>query len=83
MDDLGKLAITWKKSTIGFPVDQRRTIEALGLKRLHATVEHQDSPSVLGMVKKVEHLVAIVAISPSSGKTPTASSKRKIKKDVK
>jgi large subunit ribosomal protein L30 len=80
---LGKLAITWKRSTIGFPVDQRRTIEALGLRRLNDTVEHKDSPSVLGMVEKVQHLVTVDVISPSSSNPPPTSSKRKVKKDVK
>ena len=83
MHDLGKLAIKWKKSTIGFPVDQRRTIEALGLRRLNATVEHQDSSSVLGMVNKVQHLVTVVEVPESSGKKNPTSSKTKIKKDVK
>jgi large subunit ribosomal protein L30 len=59
---MGKVAITWKKSTIGYSGDQRRTIAALGLRRLHQTVEHQDSPSILGMVNKVRHLVHVVEV---------------------
>jgi len=53
------LRITWKKSWIGFPKDQRDTIRALGLKRLHHSVVKEDSPSVRGMVQKVKHLVEV------------------------
>jgi len=60
---MGKIRITWKKSSIGYANDQKRTIKALGLKRLHHYVEHDDSPSVLGMVQKVKHLVKIEEVS--------------------
>lgn len=60
---MGKIRITWKKSSIGYASDQKRTIKALGLKRLHHHVEHDDSPSVLGMVEKVKHLVEIEEVS--------------------
>jgi large subunit ribosomal protein L30 len=56
---LGRLRITWKKSAIGYQRDQKRTIRALGLRRLGQTVEHSDSRSVRGMITKVKHLVAI------------------------
>lgn len=48
------------KSRIGAPIDQRRTLDALGLKKMNAVVEHEDNPSVRGMVNKVHHLVTIV-----------------------
>ena len=54
-----KIRITWVRSEIGFERDQRRTIRALGLKRLQQTVEHQASPTVLGMVHKVRHMVVV------------------------
>ena len=54
-----KISVTWKKSTIGFPQDQRRTIAGLGLRRLHQTVEHDDTPAIRGMVNKVRHLVEV------------------------
>lgn len=54
-----KLRITWKRSTIGRVVKQERTIEALGLKRLHHTVIHEATPQIRGMVNKVRHLVEI------------------------
>ena len=59
---MGKIAVTWKKSTIGYPRDQRRTIAGLGLRRLNHTVRHEDTPSILGMVNKVRHLVEVVNI---------------------
>jgi large subunit ribosomal protein L30 len=56
---VGRLKITWKKSAIGHQMDQKRTIRALGLRRLGQTVEHSDSRTVRGMITKVRHLVAI------------------------
>ena len=56
---MGRLRITWKKSAIGYQRDQKRTIRALGLRRLGQTVEHSDSRSVRGMITKVKHLVAV------------------------
>ena len=54
-----KLKITQVKSVIGSPADQRRTVRALGLKRINDTVEQEDTPTVRGMVFKVKHLVEI------------------------
>ena len=56
---MAKLRITWVRSTIGRRFDQKRTVKALGLRRLGHTVEHGDSPSVRGMIKKVHHLVSV------------------------
>ncbi len=50
------------KSCIGYAKDQRRTLEALGLRRLHQRVEREDSPSVRGMLLKVKHLVKVEEI---------------------
>lgn len=55
----GKLRITWRKSAIGYKMDQKRTIEALGLRRLGHSVEHNDSRAVRGMIHKVRHLVDV------------------------
>ena len=54
-----KLRITWTKSAIGYARDQKATIRALGLRRLHQSVEQDDSPSVRGMTAKVKHLVTV------------------------
>ena len=56
---MAELKITWTKSVIGCPQKQRRIIKSLGLRRLHHTVVHQDSPTIRGMVNKVSHLVMI------------------------
>jgi large subunit ribosomal protein L30 len=58
-----KLKVTWKKSTIGYPADQGRTIRALGLRRLGQTVEHGDSRVVRGMILKVRHLVEVEEVA--------------------
>ena len=55
-DEPQGLRVTWVKSAIGYGDDQKRTIRALGLRRLHQTVEHQNSPSIRGMVVAVRHL---------------------------
>ena len=56
---MAELKITWTKSVIGRPQNQRRIIKSLGLRRLHHTVVHQDSPTIRGMVNKVSHLVTV------------------------
>ncbi|MFQ5933086.1 MAG: 50S ribosomal protein L30 [Dehalococcoidia bacterium] len=56
---MANLKITLIKSSIGYAQDQRGTLRALGLKRLHQTVERDDSPSVRGMLEKVKHLVEV------------------------
>ena len=48
------------KSKIGFPVDQKRTLEALGLRKIHQVVEKEDSPAIRGMIRKVHHLVTVI-----------------------
>ncbi len=53
------LKVTWKKSSINQKEDQKRTIRALGLRRLGQTVEHGDTRSVRGMIHKVRHLVTV------------------------
>jgi large subunit ribosomal protein L30 len=57
---MATLQVTWKRSTIGRPKDQRATIRGLGLKRLNHTVELEDTPSIRGMVKKVIHLIEVI-----------------------
>jgi large subunit ribosomal protein L30 len=53
------LRITLVRSTIGRPADQGRTVASLGLRKLHATVERPDTPSIRGMVEKIRHLVRV------------------------
>ncbi len=54
---MAKLRIKWTKSAIGYSADQRRTLKALGFHRLYQEIEKEDTPSVLGMIDKVKHLV--------------------------
>lgn len=54
-----KLAITLTRSVIGRKQDQRETVKALGLRKMHQTVEHQDNPAIRGMINKVAHLVTV------------------------
>jgi large subunit ribosomal protein L30 len=56
---VAKLVITWERSGINQKEDQKRTIRALGLRKLGQTVEHDDNRTVRGMVTKVRHLVAV------------------------
>ncbi|HEY45846.1 MAG: 50S ribosomal protein L30 [Anaerolineae bacterium SM23_ 63] len=54
-----KLRITLVRSPIGYSIRQKRTVRALGLHRLHQTVEQVDTPVLRGMIAKVSHLVAV------------------------
>jgi large subunit ribosomal protein L30 len=56
---MSKLKITQIRSTIKRGEKQKRTIEALGLHRLHQTVVHPDNPQIRGMIQKVIHLVRV------------------------
>lgn len=56
---MGKISITQKKSKIGQTVRQKRTLEALGLKRINHTVELEATPQILGMVRKISHLLSV------------------------
>ncbi|TLM80447.1 MAG: 50S ribosomal protein L30 [Actinobacteria bacterium] len=53
------LKITQVRSAIGCPKDQKDTVRALGIKRMHHTVEKPDTPAVRGMITKVRHLVEV------------------------
>jgi large subunit ribosomal protein L30 len=58
---MASVKITQVKSAIDRPERQKRTLIALGLKKVNQTVEHQDSDAIRGMIAKVEHLVRIEA----------------------
>jgi len=57
---MDKIKIKQVRSRIGRPKDQTRTLDALGLKKINTIVEHNATPQILGMVKKVSHLVTIL-----------------------
>ena len=48
------------KSKIGYPVDQKATLKALGLHKISQVVEKEDTPVIRGMIRKVHHLVTVV-----------------------
>jgi large subunit ribosomal protein L30 len=54
-----KIRVTLVRSPIGYSQRQKDTVKALGLRRMHQTVEHEDSPVVRGMISKVSHLVEV------------------------
>jgi large subunit ribosomal protein L30 len=56
---MSKLRVTYRKSSIGYSRRQRATLAALGLRRLHQTVEHEATPAIRGMVRAVRHLVSV------------------------
>ncbi|MCG2418430.1 50S ribosomal protein L30 [Aequorivita sp. F47161] len=56
---MAKIKVTKVRSVIKRPKDQKLTMEALGLHKMGQTVEHEDSPSILGMINKVNHLVSV------------------------
>ena len=59
---MAKIKVTKVKSAINRTQIQKRTLEALGLKRIGQVVEHENTPNILGMVNKVKHLVSIETV---------------------
>ncbi len=62
-----KLSITLVKSGIGCKEDQKRTLKALGFRRLNQSVTHSDSASIRGMINKVRHLVQVEEKTDEAG----------------
>lgn len=56
---MAKLKVTKVRSAIGQTERQKRNLVALGLRKIGQTVEHDDTPNVLGMINKVKHLVSV------------------------
>lgn len=56
---MAKIRVTWERSGINQKEDQKRTIRALGLRKLGQTVEHDDNRTIRGMILKVRHLVTV------------------------
>ena len=56
---MAKIKITKRKSAINRTKNQKLTLEALGLKKIGQTVEHDATPNILGMVNKIKHLVSV------------------------
>lgn len=56
---MAKIKVTQLRSKIGSSARQKKTLEALGLKRINHSVEHEATPQIMGMVEKVKHLISI------------------------
>jgi large subunit ribosomal protein L30 len=56
---MSKVTVTLVKSPIDRPERQKATLIALGLKKMNRTVEHEATPQILGMIKRVSHLVSV------------------------
>jgi len=64
---MAELFVTCVKSGIGYRQDQKRTLKALGFRRLNQSVTHQDSASIRGMINKVRHLVKVEEKADAAG----------------
>lgn len=58
-----KIRVTLVKSVIGTPEDQRATVRTLGLNKINSTADHNDTPQIRGMIRKVAHLVKVDQVS--------------------
>ena len=56
---MGKIKVTKVRSTLKRPADQKRTMEALGLRKMNQSNELNDSPQIRGMIRKVSHLIKV------------------------
>lgn len=56
---MGKIKLTQVRSLIKRPGDQKATMQALGLSKMHQTVEKEATPQIMGMVRKVQHLLKV------------------------
>ena len=56
---MAKLLVKQVRSKINCPLTQKRGLEALGLRKMGQTVVHESNPAILGMIKKVQHLVSV------------------------
>lgn len=59
---MSQIAIKQVKSRINCPAVQKRTLDALGLHKMNHTVVHEETPSILGMVRRVRHLVEVTKL---------------------
>ncbi|MFT5863088.1 MAG: large subunit ribosomal protein L30 [Flavobacteriales bacterium] len=56
---MAKIKVTKVRSAINRPQNQKRTLEALGLRKMGQVKEHENTPNILGMIRKVSHLVSV------------------------
>ena len=75
---MARLKITQLKSRIGATARQCRNLDALGLKRIGATVEHDDSAIIKGMIERVKHLVKVEEVAEKAPKKRAAKPKAEV-----
>ena len=56
---MAKIKITYTKSSIGYPANQKATVRALGLRKIRQIAEHEDTPEIRGMIQTESHLVEV------------------------
>jgi len=66
---MSMLKITLKRSPIGYSESQKRTVRALGLRKLNQTVYHRDEHNIRGMIAKVAHLVQVETVAEEEATT--------------
>ena len=57
---MAKIKVKQVRSRIGRPKDQKRTLDALGLRKINTVVVHEATPQILGMIAKIKHLITVV-----------------------
>jgi large subunit ribosomal protein L30 len=57
---MAKIKVKQVRSKINQPLRQKRTLAALGIKKMNQVVEHEATPQIMGMIRKVEHLVKVI-----------------------
>lgn len=57
---MATIKVKQTRSRIGYPKDQKKTLDALGLTKMNRVVEHEDTPSIRGLIRKVHHLVTVI-----------------------
>ena len=78
---MATLKITQVKSRIGASAQQRKNLDALGLKKINQSVEHSDSVIIKGMLDRVKHLVKIEEVAPAKKAAPKAK-KAEVKEEA-
>jgi large subunit ribosomal protein L30 len=69
------ITVKWVRSVIGRIEDQKKTIRALGFKRLHQTLTLPDRPEIRGMINRVNHLVEVNPVRKGGALNPTLNKK--------
>ncbi len=78
---MARLKITQVKSRIGSTERQCKNLDALGLKRINASVEHDDSVIIKGMIARVKHLVKVEEVAPAK-KAASKAKKAEVKEEA-